>query len=164
MRQALAKRIPRLEYRLLLSAHGLPKRVIARGDPYQGQVEKTAAAIVARSVPKISIGRSAIRAVSVRSNGSGRRRMRKSVAPAHDGKALIVVPIAFVSEHSETLVELDIEYAKLAKESGVPDYIRVPTVSTHAEFIDGLARLVLQAAERNAHGRPICQRHFQCFG
>jgi protoporphyrin/coproporphyrin ferrochelatase len=61
-----------------------------------------------------------------------------------------VAPIAFVSEHSETLVELDIEYAKLAKESGAPDYIRVPTVSTRAEFIDGLARLVLQAAERNA--------------
>jgi ferrochelatase len=61
------------------------------------------------------------------------------------GKGLIVAPIAFVSEHSETLVELDIEYAKLAKETGVPHYLRVPAVGTHALFIEGLADLVAQA-------------------
>ena len=50
--------------------------------------------------------------------------MRKSAAPAQDGKGVIVAPIAFVSEHSETLVELDIEYGKLARDAGVPDYRR----------------------------------------
>ena len=62
-------------------------------------------------------------------------------------KGLIVVPIAFVSEHSETLVELDMDYAKLAKDSGVPDYIRVPTVRTAPHFIAGLAELVIRALD-----------------
>jgi ferrochelatase len=64
---------------------------------------------------------------------------------AAEGKGIIVVPVAFVSEHSETLVELDIEYAELAKHGGAPDYIRVPTVRDHAEFISGLAFLVTSA-------------------
>jgi ferrochelatase len=58
-----------------------------------------------------------------------------------------VAPIAFVSEHSETLVELDIEYRKLAEEAGVPDYRRAATVSADPRFITGLAGLVRQAAE-----------------
>ncbi len=62
-----------------------------------------------------------------------------------DGKGVIVAPIAFVSEHSETLVELDIEYNHLATKSGVADYLRVPTVSTHPAFIAALADLVMQA-------------------
>jgi len=62
-----------------------------------------------------------------------------------EGKGVIVVPVAFVSEHSETLVELDIEYRKLAMESGVPDYIRAPTVRTHPAFIGALTSLVTTA-------------------
>jgi ferrochelatase len=66
----------------------------------------------------------------------------------------IVVPLAFVSEHSETLVELDIEYAELAHEAGIPVYIRVPTVSTHPAFIAGLAALARTALAR-ADGAPM---------
>jgi ferrochelatase len=51
----------------------------------------------------------------------------------------VVIPIAFVSEHSETLVELDIEYRELAEEKGVPAYYRVPTVNDGPAFIEGLA-------------------------
>jgi ferrochelatase len=57
----------------------------------------------------------------------------------------VLYPLSFVSEHSETLVELDIEYRHLADEVGVPTYIRVPTVGTHPLFIAGLARLVRDA-------------------
>jgi len=64
------------------------------------------------------------------------------------------VPVAFVSEHSETLVELDIEYADLAREAGVPDYVRVPTVRDHPDFIGGLA--VLVSAALNARGPTSC--------
>jgi len=60
---------------------------------------------------------------------------------------VIVAPIAFVSEHSETLVELDIEYRKLAAEAGVPDYRRAATVGTHPAFIEGLAGLVRRALD-----------------
>ena len=56
-----------------------------------------------------------------------------------------MAPIAFVSEHSETLVELDEEYRDLARESGVPVYRRAPTVGTDPVFIDGLAALVRRA-------------------
>jgi ferrochelatase len=62
-------------------------------------------------------------------------------------KGVIVVPVAFVSEHSETLVELDIEYAALARECGVPDYIRVSTVRTAPEFIAALCALIGRALE-----------------
>jgi ferrochelatase len=77
----------------------------------------------------------------------------KWIGPATDGEILraageglgvVVAPIAFVSEHSETLVELDIEYAKLARDSGAADYLRVPTVGTRPPFIAALAQLVLE--------------------
>jgi ferrochelatase len=60
----------------------------------------------------------------------------------------VVVPIAFVSEHVETLVELDIEYGELAHRLGVEPYLRVPTVSTAAPFIEALAEATLHALAR----------------
>ena len=107
-RSSLAGR--RSAVRDLLSAHGLPKRIVERGDPYQWQVEATAAAMrngaatAGRSRPS-----SAIRAGSGRWNGSARDRCGDPARGQRRG-GLIVAPIAFVSEHSETLVELDIEY------------------------------------------------------
>jgi ferrochelatase len=167
IREALAKRRNEWNYRLLLSAHGLPKRTVAKGDPYQQQVEKSAAAIVAAlGVDNLDW------AVCYQS----RVGPLEWIGPATDaeirragqeGKALIMAPIAFVSEHSETLVELDIEYAKLAGDSGVPDYIRVPTVGTRGDFIDGLARQVLQAVARNneqGRDRRICPAGFRACG
>jgi ferrochelatase len=59
-----------------------------------------------------------------------------------DGVPIVVVPIAFVSEHSETLVELDIEYRDVAEKNNVPLYKRVPALATHPEFIQALAWLV----------------------
>jgi protoporphyrin/coproporphyrin ferrochelatase len=144
--EAFAKKKPAVDYRLLLSAHGLPKRVIAKGDPYRWQVEKTAAAIVDR------LG---IRDLDWSVCYQSRVGPLEWIGPATDaeirragagGKGVILAPIAFVSEHSETLVELDMDYAMLARESGVPDYLRVPAVGTQSEFIAGLARLVLCAA------------------
>jgi protoporphyrin/coproporphyrin ferrochelatase len=149
---ALKNAKPDLSYRVLFSAHGLPKRVIERGDPYQWQVERTVQAVLerwrgpplehticyqSRVGPLEWIGPSTDN--EIRRAGAER-------------KALIVVPVAFVSEHSETLVELDIEYGKLAREAGVPDYVRVPAVRSHPLFIEGLARLV--AAALNAP-RPV---------
>ena len=77
----------------------------------------------------------------------------------------MVVPIAFVSEHSETLVELDIEYRRVAEQAGVPRYVRVPTVSARQAFIEGLARLVEQALATPAPVQPgggtrICPEEF----
>jgi len=140
--EALAARKPGVDYRVLFSAHGLPKRVVAGGDPYQWQVEKTAEAIVkALGMPRLD------HAVCYQSQVGplewiGPATDAEIRRAGQDGKGVILVPIAFVSEHSETLVELDIEYAHLARAAGVPDYRRVPTVATTPQFIEGLADLV----------------------
>jgi protoporphyrin/coproporphyrin ferrochelatase len=147
VRESFAKAKNDISYRLLLSAHGLPERIVARGDPYRWQVEGSAAAIVA------ALG---IPGLDWRICYQSRVGPLKWIGPATDaeirragteGKGLVVAPIAFVSEHSETLVELDIEYGKLARESGVPDYLRVPTVGTRESFIAALADLVERAAQ-----------------
>ena len=64
---------------------------------------------------------------------------------------LVVCPIAFVSEHVETLVELDIDFRERAESAGVPAYVRVATVGTEPAFINGLARLV-----RGAQPGTVC--------
>ena len=131
--------------RILFSAHGLPERIVARGDPYPGQVERTAAAIRSGLGDVESVVCYQSRVGPLKWIGPS---TESEIARAgHDGRAVVVVPIAFVSEHSETLVELDIEYRKRAQAHNVPVYVRVPTVGTEPAFIAGLARLV-----RAAHG------------
>jgi ferrochelatase len=138
--------------RVLFSAHGLPKKIVARGDPYQWQVEATAEAVVK------ALGRPGL---DWRVCYQSRVGPLEWIEPATDqeieragteGLALVVVPIAFVSEHSETLVELDQEYGALARKSGVPTYLRVATVKEGASFIEGLAGLVRATL---AEDRPL---------
>jgi ferrochelatase len=62
-----------------------------------------------------------------------------------DGVGVIIDPIAFVSEHIETLVELDHDYAKVAAKAGVAPYLRAPALGVHPRFIEGLAALVEKA-------------------
>ncbi len=151
---AFAQARPGLSYRLLLTAHGLPERIVNTGDPYAWQVEQTALAIVERlNRPGLDWG------VCYQS----RVGPLKWIGPATDdeirragkeGKGVVIMPIAFVSEHSETLVELDMEYAKVAEMAGVPDYRRVPTVSVKTDFIAGLAELVIRSV--NGDGPTTC--------
>ena len=142
--------------RVLFSAHGLPKKVIARGDPYQWQVEQSAAAVVERLQERIDKDFDWVVCYQSRVGPLewiGPSTEEEIERAGRDGVPLVVVPIAFVSEHSETLVELDIEYGKLAQEQGVPAYVRVPTVNDGAAFIAGLAGLVRQALGSN---EPLC--------
>ncbi len=128
--------------RVLFSAHGLPKSVVERGDPYPLHVEMTAKAIVKElGMPDLDW----------RICYQSRVGPLEWIGPSTDaeirqageaGKALVVQPVAFVSEHSETLVELDIEYARVAKELGVPVYRRVPAVGSHPAFVGAMADLV----------------------
>ncbi|MDP1625972.1 ferrochelatase [Parvibaculum sp.] len=131
--------------RILFSAHGLPKKVIEAGDPYQAQVEQTCAALVAalgiEKADWVTCYQSRVGPLE----WIGPATDKEIVRAGAEGKSLIVVPIAFVSEHSETLVELDKEYGRLAKESGVPRYFRVPALGTEPHFIEALAGLVRAA-------------------
>lgn len=132
--------------RVLFSAHGLPRKLIESGDPYQWQVEATTAAVVER-LGKVGLDWSLCYQSRVGPLEWLAPSTEDELARAgRDRVPVVVVPIAFVSEHSETLVELDIEYRDHARELGVPAYVRVPAVGTHPAFIDGLARLVAAAA------------------
>ena len=129
--------------RVLFSAHGLPERTIKAGDPYQSQVEQTAAAIGEHlGTDEWSVCYQS-RVGPLRWIGpSTESEIRRAEA---DKVGVVLYPLSFVSEHSETLVELDIDYRHLARDAGVPTYIRVPTVGTHPLFIHGLANLVRAA-------------------
>jgi ferrochelatase len=136
---AAAQSIPE---RLLLSAHGLPLKIVRRGDPYPRQVEATAAAVVAALAHPVADWR-----VCYQSRVGPLAWLGPSVdeevrRAGRDGVAIVIAPISFVSEHSETLVELDRDYRQLAEVSGVPDYWRASTVGTDPRFIAGLAKLV----------------------
>jgi ferrochelatase len=164
IRTAMADAMPGLTYRLLLSAHGLPKKIVAGGDPYQWQVEQTARALVD------ALG---IDGLDWKVCYQSRVGPLQWLEPATDaeirragaqGLGVIVAPIAFVSEHSETLVELDIEYGKLAREAGVKDYRRSGAVGTDPQFIAGLAALVRRAIGADGtvsgNGSRLCPAQF----
>ncbi len=151
-------------YRILFSAHGLPERVIARGDPYQWQVERTCAAVL-----EAIGGEFQDHVICYQSRVGPLKWIGPSIdealqEAAVDGVPVVVVPIVFVSEHSETLVELDVEYRNRAQEVGVPGYLRVPTVGTAGEFIAGLAELVEEARQEggiiSAEGGRRCPAGF----
>ena len=131
--------------RILFSAHGLPRRIVAAGDPYPEQVARTARAIVD------AVGGGLDWVVCYQSRVGPLEWIGPSIASeiergARDRKFLVVAPISFVSEHAETLVELDREYRDLARRCGAPGFHRVPAAGTHADFIGGLAAMAVAAA------------------
>lgn len=133
--------------RLLFSAHGLPEKVVKQGDPYQDQVEATCHAVAAQ------LGDGWDWKVCYQSRVGPMKWIGPSTedeirAASGEGLALVVVPIAFVSEHVETLVELDHEYGELARAGGCPAYVRVPALSVTETFIQGLAGLVTESLGR----------------
>jgi ferrochelatase len=164
-RQSLAPGTP---IRVLFSAHGLPKVIVDRGDPYKFQIEAYAAALrrhlrdpeidglvcfQSRATPQVWLGPSTDDAV---------------MQAGKDGCAVVVVPIAFVSDHSETLVELDMEYRELAHKHGVPGYFRAPVQNDDPGFIAALAGVARRAQARGAGlwsdrgGRACPSAHGDC--
>lgn len=149
--------------RVLFSAHGLPQRVVDRGDPYQWQVEQTVGAV-----------RKLLPAWHARICYQSRVGPMKWLGPstpdeikqaARDKTGVIVAPIAFVSEHVETLVELDIEYGHLARDLKLPFYLRAPALGAAPRFVDALAELVERAlthpnALQSENGVRICPSRF----
>jgi ferrochelatase len=150
---ALAELDGKAPLRVLFSAHGLPEVIVKQGDPYQFQVERTVAATVrAMDVPDLDW------TVCYQSRATPQKWLDPSTEhtieqAAADGSAVLVVPIAFVSEHSETLVELDVEYRDFAMAKGIPGYFRAPAQNADAAFIESLAGLVRGS---RLHGPGLC--------
>ena len=131
-----------IRFRVLFSAHGLPRKFVDGGDPYEMQIRRSVDAVTGR------LSFRSLDYVICYQSRVGRMEWLRPYTEDEirragaENLALIVVPIAFVSEHSETLVELDMDYAELAASSGVPEYARVRTVGDDPDFIAGLAELV----------------------
>lgn len=134
--------------RVLFSAHGLPQKTIDAGDPYQQQVEMTVAAVRAKLPAEFD-------AVTCYQSRVGPLKWigpsteEEIIRAGQDKVSVIVSPIAFVSEHIETLVELDIEYAEKAHEAGVPQYLRARALGDDGRFVAALADIVDVAATRS---------------
>jgi ferrochelatase len=154
--------------RLLFSAHGLPQKIVDAGDPYAWQVEQTMQAVL-RKLEKPALDARVCYQSKVGPMQWLTPSTEHEIEQAGETKTpLVVIPIAFVSEHSETLVELDIEYRELALKSGVPFYGRVPTVGTNPAFIRALAQLCTEKPSTQQCGgtgeAPICPTQYgDCY-
>jgi ferrochelatase len=128
---------------VLFSAHGLPERFIERGDPYRTQIEETVAGVVERlSGVSWRLGFQS-RVGPVRWTGPDTLEVVEELG--REGRPVLVVPIAFVSDHIETLYELDVQVAEHARRYGVPWYERLPAQNASEQFGRVLARVVLRA-------------------
>jgi ferrochelatase len=160
--RAALKEAPK-KSRLLFSAHGLPEKIIRRGDPYQYQCERTVEAIVKElDLPALD-WRLCYQSRVGRLRWIGPSIEEALAEAAKDKVAVVIYPPAFVSEHVETLVELDIEYRHRAAQMGIPYFARVPAVGTHPKFISALKELVLSRAN-GTECKRICPGRFnKCY-
>ena len=144
----IIKKIKKLKnFKLIFSAHGLPEKNIKKGDPYQWQVEQS----VKKIVEKLNY-----KDLDWILSYQSRVGPLKWIGPSTEdiiienskiGKHIVLVPIAFVSEHSETLVELDIEYKEIADANGCKNYTRVPALGTNEDFIKAMSELIIKKKE-----------------
>jgi protoporphyrin/coproporphyrin ferrochelatase len=136
------------EARVFFSAHGVPTTYVTEGgDPYQAEIEQCAALIMQ------TLNRPNEYTLAYQSKVGPVEWLQpytedaiKDLATAGISE-LVVVPISFVSEHIETLEEIDIEYRELAEEAGIHTFNRVPALDTYPTFITDLTDLVLDAAQ-----------------
>eukprot|EP00594_Rhizosolenia_setigera_P010708 CAMPEP_0178958430 /NCGR_PEP_ID=MMETSP0789-20121207/11617_1 /TAXON_ID=3005 /ORGANISM="Rhizosolenia setigera, Strain CCMP 1694" /LENGTH=519 /DNA_ID=CAMNT_0020641093 /DNA_START=41 /DNA_END=1600 /DNA_ORIENTATION=+ len=142
------------EKHILFSAHGVPKSYIEAGDPYQEQIKECVSKI-ASALPSEEDG------VHVHLSYQSRVGPVEWLRPYTDDvlndlgkvkkvKNLVVVPISFVSEHIETLEEIDMEYREVAEEAGIVNWRRAPALNTDPLFIDDLSDMVKTALEEPA--------------
>jgi ferrochelatase len=135
------------DFRFLFSAHGLPQKLINDGDPYVFQVEKTTKEILKNMAEILEKPESEIdfkicyqsKVGPLEWTGPSLDQEIKKVAL--DKKIPVIIPVAFVSDHSETLVELDIDYKNMAQKLGVEDYLRVPALNVEGHFIKSLVQI-----------------------
>ena len=138
---------PRSSTAVVLSAHSLPKRIVAAGDPYDQQF-RAMAALVSKPIEE----RGHPVRVAFQSQGmTGDEWLGPDLATtfrelALSGvKAAIVAPIGFVAEHVETLYDLDIEAPKIARDAGLSRFSRARAANARPRFIDALESVARRA-------------------
>ena len=142
---------PATDVHLIFSAHGLPLKYVERGDPYAQEVKQTmdAALLELRHPGPAHLSFQSRLGPAKWLEPSTERLIAKLAAQG--AKAICIVPVAFVSEHVETLNEIDIGYAKIARNLGILEFRRVCALRCHPEFI----RCLADKAERALQVSPI---------
>lgn len=127
---------------LLFSAHGIPKSFADEGDPYPSEVDRTVAAVM-RKFPGVSHSTS-YQSRTGRAQWLGPDTFAEASRLAREGvRKLVVVPVSFVSDHVETLHELDIRLKRTATEAGISIFLRVPALNDSPAFIEALKDIVM---------------------
>jgi ferrochelatase len=131
---------------IFFSAHGVPRSYVEEaGDPYQQEIEECTALIMQtlnRPNPHTLAYQSRVGPVEWLQPYTEDAIKELGAQGVED---LVVVPISFVSEHIETLQEIDIEYREVAEHSGIHNFARVPALNTDPVFIQAMAQLVVEA-------------------
>ena len=141
---------------LLFSAHSLPLSVIERGDPYPQEVGASVHEVMkAGGFDNQFILCYQSEVGPVRWQGASTEQVIKDLG-ARGTKNVLVVGIAFTSDHIETLSEIDIEYAELAHEVGIERFERAPSLNGDEDFQDALADIVL----RHLQSGEACSRQY----
>ena len=133
---------------IFFSAHGVPVSYVEEaGDPYQREIEECTRLIMQ------TLNRPNQHTLAYQSRVGPVEWLQPYTEDAIEELAergieeLVVVPISFVSEHIETLQEIDMEYREIAEEAGIENFYRVPALNTHYGFIEDLADMTIQALE-----------------
>ena len=134
------------EAHIFFSAHGVPVSYVEEaGDPYQQEIEECT------RLTMETLGRKNKYTLAYQSRVGPVEWLRPYTETALEElgkkgvKDLLVVPISFVSEHIETLQEIDMEYREVAEQAGITNFQRVPALNVHPGFINALAHLVTQS-------------------
>ncbi len=130
--------IGEMDIHLLFSAHSLPKKIIQQGDPYEKQTIDTIRIITSRIPLKWHLSYQSRSGPVEWLEPSTEEKLKEL---AHKKiKKVLVVPISFVSDHIETLFEIDILYKDLAEKLGI-DLRRADSLNTQPKFIEALAEI-----------------------
>ncbi len=150
---------------ILFSAHGIPVKRIRQGDPYQADTETTVAKvgeILRKQLPeralRIHLSYQS-RVGPLKWLGPETKQTISTLAANHGTVNLVLVPVSFVSDHQETLFEMDITYRDLAKESRILHFERAPALNVQPSFISALSRLVEAALENEPFSCQQCRCH-----
>ena len=130
---------------ILFSAHGVPESIIEDGDPYLEQTLSTVNGVIDRLGGRKHQVAFQSRLGPVKWLGPSLSDKLKELS-AKGAPPLVIVPVSFVSDHIETLYELDIQHREIAMELGFTVYERAPALNTRPDFIAALAELVRSSA------------------
>jgi len=140
----------RKEIQIVFSAHGTPERLAKKGDPYSHQIKNTVARVMAKR------NFSHAHHLCFQSKVGPLAWLKPSTVETltelanHNKKQILMVPVSFVSDHIETLFELDVEYREIALKAGIENYIVMQGLNDSETFIDALKDIAIQALNMNA--------------